>query len=507
MIFQGNIFFPTIFFITLAVSIFSAILLLVRRIPLNYIQIHIGIIALPPITAVMALIVNHKATIFGPWNFDPLSWLVAAFVLSIGLIVQKFSLHFLWGDRCYRKYFSLLTITTAMDALAWLCNDMRVLLLCWGCTLFCLTQIIRLKREWKVVKRVSFTIGRIFLLSWLFLLAAILWLGCTTGHWELTLALTKNNLLPLEVWEKTCINLLLVLSMLIPAAQWPFNRWLLDSVIAPTPISAVMHAGIVNAGGIMLTRFALLLSGNVMQWILLALSSMSILIGTGIMLVHVDYKRQLVGSTMAQMGFMLIQCALGAYLAAIIHAILHGFFKSTLFLQAGSAALHYHEPKHQKIRPTSYFFGGLLGILTGICYWVISPNDTYQVVEAFILGCSAAIAWTQLHAFEKSHFVRISGLFLFSGAVMVYYFIHFVFYRMLQGVVQEQLQSPVMSTGLFLVFLIISSVFVMWLACHRSSNVYMVIYLWLVRLGEPHKDLIESHPKYLTNYRYKGGSL
>ena len=61
------------------------------------------------------------------------------------------------------------------------------------------------------------------------------------------------------------------------------------------------------------------------------------------MLVQVDYKRQLVGSTIAQMGFMLIQCALGAYLAAIIHAVLHGLFKSTLFLQAGSA-IHHDEP-------------------------------------------------------------------------------------------------------------------------------------------------------------------
>ena len=79
------------------------------------------------------------------------------------------------------------------------------------------------------------------------------------------------------------------------------------------------------------------------QIILLILSGISVLMGTGIMLVHVDYKRQLVGSTIAQMGFMLIQCALGAYLAAIIHAVLHGLFKSTLFLQAGSV-IHHDKP-------------------------------------------------------------------------------------------------------------------------------------------------------------------
>ena len=96
-----------------------------------------------------------------------------------------------------------------------------------------------------------------------------------------------------------------------------------------------MHAGIVNAGGMILTLFAPLFNqGNVAQIILLILASISVLMGTGIMFVQVDYKRQLVGSTIAQMGFMLIQCALGAYLAAIIHAVLHGLFKSTLFLQS-----------------------------------------------------------------------------------------------------------------------------------------------------------------------------
>ena len=114
-----------------------------------------------------------------------------------------------------------------------------------------------------------------------------------------------------------------------------------------------MHAGIVNAGGIILTLFAPLFNqGNVAQITLLILASISVLMGTGIMFVQVDYKRQLVGSTIAQMGFMLVQCALGAYLAAIIHAVLHGLFKSTLFLRAGSA-IHRDQPI-QKVQQT-YF--------------------------------------------------------------------------------------------------------------------------------------------------------
>lgn len=106
---------------------------------------------------------------------------------------------------------------------------------------------------------------------------------------------------------------------------------MIESVAAPPPVSAIMHAGIVNAGGIILTRFSPIFDNTFAISILLIISSISVLLGSGISLVHVDYKRQLVGSMMSQMGFMLVQCAMGIYSAAIIHLILHGVFKATLF--------------------------------------------------------------------------------------------------------------------------------------------------------------------------------
>lgn len=189
----------------------------------------------------------------------------------------------------------------------------------------------RIKKQWEVARNAAKTCGLLFAFSWGILTIAIVWLTQATNHWQLSNVLTSESLLQLDSWERTCISLLIIVAVVIPAAQFPFQRWLLDSVVAPTPISAIMHAGIVNAGGIVLTLFAPIFQGNLVQIILLVFSSISVLIGTGIMLVQVDYKRQLVGSTIAQMGFMLIQCALGAFLAAIIHAVLHGLFKSTLF--------------------------------------------------------------------------------------------------------------------------------------------------------------------------------
>ena len=327
----------SLFFIMLVISGMSGLLFLHPRVPLSFVRIHIGIVALPLLVSLLALVNTSMNEVVGPWYLDTLAWLMAFFVLSMGLIIQRFSVRYLMGDRSYRKYFTLFTFTTGSASIAWLSGDLRLMVICWGATLVGLTLLIRLNSGWKVAIEASKVSGRLFTLSWFSLVFAVIWLFNVTGEWQLSLALTNESLAHLGAWERTGINLLIVLAVIIPAAQWPFQRWLIESVVAPTPVSAIMHAGLVNAGGVMLTRFSPLFNGEIASIILLIVASISVLIGSGISLVQVDYKRQLVGSTIAQMGFMLIQCALGAYIAAIIHLILHGLFKATLFLQAGSA--------------------------------------------------------------------------------------------------------------------------------------------------------------------------
>ena len=500
---------PTVFFIMLAAAVLSALFILYPRVPLYYVRIHVGIVSFPPIVALLALISNHESVIFGPWRFNSLSWLLAFFVLTMGLIVQRYSIRYLLGDRSYRKYFALLTLITVADSVAWLSDDLRLLLVCWGVTLLGLTWLIGLKREWQVARNAAALSGRLFACSWLILLLAIVWVTQATGHWQLSLILTPNSLVQLGSWERTCINLLLIVAVVIPAAQWPFQGWLLDSVVAPTPVSAVMHAGIVNAGGMMLTTFAPLFSGDVAQIILLILSSISVLLGTGIMLVQVDYKRQLVGSTIAQMGFMLIQCALGAYVAAIIHAVLHGLFKSTLFLQAGSAIRH-GESISRTSQPQSIFWtttGGILSLLVVIGVGLTSPREVYQWISALIMGWSVLLAWTQLVTFGGSRIGRVAGLSLFAGAAIIYSIIHNAFHSLLHESVPNGIQPSTPVVILFLFILLAGSAIGIWLARHRSSNFYAIMYLWLVRLGEPQNHLVESHPKYLTQIMSRGGNV
>ncbi len=494
----GFVSFPKIFFILLVVSVFSGVIILIPKIPLNFVRFHIGIISLPTIAALLALIFNHGSVTFGPWRFNSLSWLLSAFVLTIGLIVQRYCLRYLLGDRTYRKYFALITITTVADAIAWLSDDLRWLLICWGITLIGLTLIIRLRKEWRVARYAATITGRLFALSWLILLGAIIWVAKVTGHWRLSLILTQNSLAQFDSYERTCIGLLLVIAVVIPAAQWPFHRWLLDSVVAPTPISAVMHAGIVNAGSIILTRFAPLFNSTTAHMILFILSCISVLMGTGMMLVQVDYKRQLVGSTIAQMGFMLIQCALGAYGAAVVHAVLHGLFKATLFLQAGFVRHTEPDPRIPQ-RPSWIWMlaGGALGLEVGVSFWLASSKGVYQLISALILGWAVSFAWMHLVAFGRGRTGLISGLFIFVGATIAFRFIQVTFDGLLHETVHVGMQLPMTTGVLFLFVLLIASTAGAWFVRCPLSTVYTVIYLWLVHWSEPKNDSVEIHPKYL----------
>lgn len=509
LVLQNFDFLPMIFFIMLAISVLSSLIFFVPKVPLNFIRIHTAILLLPPIIALLALFLSDRPIHFGPWHFDRLSWLLAVFVLTISLIVQRFCVHYLLGDASYRGYFALLTVTAAADSLAWLSNDLRLLLICWGVTLLGLTLLIGLKKEWQVARNASRLSGRMFALSWLILLFVFIWIAQATGYWQLSMVFSNNSLTQLALWEKNCITLLLIVAVMIPAAQWPFHRWLLDSVVAPTPISAVMHAGIVNAGGMILTRFAPLFNGDAMQLVLLLLSSFSVLMGTGIMLVQVDYKRQLVGSTIAQMGFMLIQCALGAYSAAIIHAVLHGIFKATLFLQSGSA-VHQQKSTVRSAQASSLIWtivGVILATLLGVGSWLAAPKDAYHLISTFILVWSVLLGWKQLVANQNGKRGRLAGLTLFAGAALIFSFVHDAFYKLIQESIPLQTETTAVATLIFLFILLVGTVLSLLWIRYRSSSFCTVIYLWILRLSEPKNPFYESHPSYLTRLLTQGGKL
>jgi NAD(P)H-quinone oxidoreductase subunit 5 len=491
-----------VLFTTLVVSLISSVFLLHPRVPIRYVRIHVSLLVLPMTAALAGLIVADKNATIGIWRSDTLSWFMALYILTLGWVIQRFSMRYLHGDRAYRMYFMLLTFTVSAASITWMSDDLRLLVLCWGMPLFGLTLLAMLKKEWQPARVTAIRMGWMFSLSWIALLAAAGWLWQATGYWQLSFALSKESLARLEWWEATGVNVLLVLAAIIPAGQWPFQRWLLESAVTPTPISAVMHAGLVNAGGLLLTRFSPLFSGDVSQMLLLFIASISVLIGTGISFVQVDYKRQLVASTMAQMGMMLIQCALGAYIAAVIHLVLHGLFKATLFLQSGSVIPRPNKTFRlsQTLSKTWFFAGALFGLVIGLMFWMISPEENARLLSALILGWSLAFAWGRLAVFEEGRWI---GLAVLAGVVLVSGAVHGSFMILLHKTVPLSSSSSMITEMTAVFMLVVGGLASIWFSAHRSSDSFARLYMWLVHIGEPRSESVESHPHYLAAYLKK----
>jgi len=150
----------------------------------------------------------------------------------------------------------------------------------------------------------------------------------------------------------TAITLLIFIGAMSKSAQFPLHMWLPDSLYAPTPIHGLLHAGIINAGGFLLNRLAPLyvLSPTTLH-IVFVIGLLTTIVGTSMMLVQNDIKKTLGYSTIGQMGYMMMECGLGAFSLAVFHLIAHGLFKATIFLNCGDVI--HQTRKEPKSPPTA----------------------------------------------------------------------------------------------------------------------------------------------------------
>lgn len=131
---------------------------------------------------------------------------------------------------------------------------------------------------------------------------------------------------------------LLAVAALLKSAQFPSHGWLTEVMEAPTPVSALLHAGVVNAGGFLLIRFAdvMLLAPGVLA-ALVAIGGFTALFGSLVMPTQPAVKTALAWSTVAQMGFMILQCGLALFPLALLHIVAHSLYKAHAFLSSGAA--------------------------------------------------------------------------------------------------------------------------------------------------------------------------
>ena len=139
-------------------------------------------------------------------------------------------------------------------------------------------------------------------------------------------------------WQQQFAAILLAIVALTKCAQLPLHGWLIQVVESPTPVSALLHAGVINLGGFLLLLFAPLFSQvAAAQWLVLIVAGLTASFAALVMMTRISVKVRLAWSTTAQMGLMLVECALGLYELALLHLIAHSCYKAHAFLSAGSA--------------------------------------------------------------------------------------------------------------------------------------------------------------------------
>jgi len=273
---------------------------------------------------------------FGIALIDGLTVLMLATVVPIGIAVVRFSERYLDGDPAQARFCQWLSYTLSAVLLLIVSSNLLVLLLGWVGTSHGLHRLLLHygdRPAAHLAARKKFLISR---LGDVMLIAAFALVALRFGSLEFSEIFARLDAVPQA--ELLPIALLLVIGAMTKSAQFPFHTWLPDSMEAPTPVSALMHAGIINAGGFLLIRMSPVLTAAPTALVPLALGgAFTALVGSVVMLSQTDVKRKYAWSTVSQMGFMMLQCGLGAWSAATLHLVGHAFYKGHAFLAAGSA--------------------------------------------------------------------------------------------------------------------------------------------------------------------------
>lgn len=355
------------------------------------------------------------------FDIDRLTAVMLLLVTGVSLVVHSYSLRYMDGEPHYDRFISGLSLSTASTLMLVMANNLFMLYLFWLLTGLSVIRLVssrcakafscRATRRMIVAYGIGdaafglgvffayFEFGTVSYQKLFHLAASAPTHPVILGHWLSIHGSTGQAL----AW----ITLLLFIGIMVRTAQFPFQSWLVDTLDAPTPVSALMHAGIVNIGGFLLARLSPLFvqSPHIMHGIFLV-GILTAFYGTSVMLTQNDVKGTLVYSTIGQMGFMVMEAGLGAYAFVIFHLASHGIFKATLFL--GSGKVERPVPAGQS-RPLSWASWMLSLVFPALFFYALSrfggaaPFELDGKQEPFLL----LFAWATVTQ-------AVAGVFRFS---------------------------------------------------------------------------------------------
>lgn len=417
------------------------------------------------------------AALFQP---DSLSWVMAALILFVTANVVAFSSRFLAGDR-QQSWHRVNVVLLAACVLGMVfANHLLVLLGAWTASNLLLVRLMIHKAGWIAARNAGMLALKTFGVGVVLLGVGFGLLAESTGSASISVIVRSAGSLATMGFVGLAI---VAVAAMTQCAAWPFHRWLTSSLNSPTPVSALMHAGVINGGGFLLARFApLYLNEPALLHGLFMAGLVTAVVGTFWKLLQTDIKRMLACSTMGQMGFMLMQCGMGLFAPAVSHLCWHGLFKAYLFLSAGSAVKERRDTiLNTNLSPTRILAAGFAGVC-GAMMFALASGMKFELGDTRCLMIALAfMAATQLAAEVISKaltLARLLGTFLVGLLAGGLYGLNV---RLVEAalaplqITQPQPMNAIYFAGFFLIFLV-------WIGMLLNAQIPIQSQAWWKRL-------------------------
>lgn len=367
--------------------------------------------------------------------------LLGLLTTGVGLVVQSFAGRNLQGDLFARRFFALASLLTAATTSVAFAATLSLLCAAWIVAGLALAALVTHRATWQPARRASRRTLRSLWIGDGALLVATLVAVVSVGEIDLRSPAAAASELAHASIPVLGGNVLWVVAVLLTvagisrSALVPVHQWLPSTIAAPTPVSALLHAGVVNGAGMLLVRLAPVFgSSAAATHVAFAAGAVTTCYATTVMLVRSDVKGNLAWSTAGQMGFMTVQVAIGALPAALLHIIGHGMYKAALFLGAGgSVTAHYR----QRQRPAPHVVARSVRLCVALlvpaaalaaAYLVIHPHlstGARVLVTVFAWGTAARAVDGWLHsapfrpvaAVAGAIFGAFAGMFAYVGGL------------------------------------------------------------------------------------------
>jgi len=432
------------------------------------------------------------------WNFDEI-FVISGFTLLIWItvtffsaVVSTYSKKYLEGFRYQAKFTVLCLGFTGSVMVFIMSNHIAAFLFCWLAMGFFMSRLIGVDSKWGEAQEASNFAQKFFLAGTICLSLGILLLSVTTD--QFTIVGILNNLGAVPKYILILSALVIMVAAVIQSAIYPFHRWLLSAMTSPTPASALMHAGFVNGAGILLALLSTIFIASNTLTLLFIIGGLTAVIAQFTKLLQVNVKQKLACSTIAQMGFMIMQCGLGFFNAAVAHLILHGFYKAYLFLSSGEEVSQTapHKPHKISIKPLQAVVVLLFGIAGAILFSFLTGKTNLADSSIFLtLIVAITVGQMTYNIVKQESFSMVQKallpIALFVTGIALYALLYNGVTLVMAGMPMVEVPQPISIIQIVFGIIFLIGFFIMKLGVYRKVP---WLYVKLLNISQPNSQTV-----------------